>query len=631
MVKSLRHYIRDPLITICLICTCSIAYTQGDSIAVAKIPIPAIQFSGTPVTDGLILLSDAFADKNTVFMSTLRQKASKNRLTRKLYDIVVVYPETDGNKNLNERSESSYLSFSGKRIRQIDITRLSVFGSDIDNPAFYKEYKSRNFLNKTHINTLDPVIRNNLLFKTGDTISPILLSDNERLLRNLSFIDDARINVIPVSGDEVDIQVITKDVYSLGGTYDPSGLTSGRISVFENNIFGLGHEFGFEIPFDDDKPDSPGFGVHYLVDNIARSFINLGVFYREGLGEESYGLNMNRRFVSSETKYAGGISIQHMYRFEDLDTMEIPEPLKYNLQDYWLARSFLIDRQTVTRIVLSARYTNNNVLNRPFILPDSYHTLQRYRMYLGSLAFSRQRFYKSNLVYEYGRTEDVPYGSLIKLTVGREINEFKTRNYASSEISFGKSFRGFGYLQSSAGYGAFINHNRTEQGIVNLNAKYFSNLMPVGRSMVRSFVRLGFTRGFDRNSDEYLSNFNDNGFSGFRNDSIQGRQRITLGLETVIFSPLNIYGFRFAFFGFADASSLSGTNQILAKGTGLSGIGIGLRVRNDNLIFNTFQIRIGFFPDPPQYSRINNFTVSGEQPLRMENFDPVEPSPIPYR
>lgn len=612
---------------------CGPAYSQERSIA--KIDCSGLKQNlrvlATEQSGKSILYKINYRDRNTVFLDSLKEKAAKRNLTRKLYEIVVVSPGISENKNVSGKSESQYSEYTGHKIRKIDVTRLSVFGSDIDNPAAYKGYRTQNLLNKTHVNTLDPVIRNNLLFEPGDTLSPILLSDNERLLRELSFIDDARINVIPVSEEEVDIQVITKDVYSLGGEYSPSGLTRGKVSIFENNIFGLGHELGFEMPFDGDKPDSPGFGVHYLVDNLARSFVNLRVFYHDGIGEESYGIDLSRKFMSSSTKYAGGVSIRHMYRFEDLDTMNTPEPLKYNLQDYWLSRSFLLDPETVTRFILSARYTNNNVLDRPFIHPDSYHPLQKYRMFLGSLALTRQRFYKTNLVYGYGRTEDVPYGSLVKVTLGKEINEFKRRSYAGSEISFGKSFSGFGFLHSSAGFGSYLNGKETEQGILYIRTRYFSNLLPLGRNMIRNFVRLDFTRGFDRNLDEYLNYYSDNGFSGFRNDSVQGRQRINLGLETVVFSPVNVNGFRFAFFGFADISSLSGTNEILSKGTGLSGIGLGLRVRNDNLIFNTFQVRIGFFPDPPPYSRINNITVSGEQPLRMEDFETGPPSPIPYR
>ncbi len=115
------------------------------------------------------------------------------------------------------------------------------------------------------------------------------------------------------------------------------------------------------------------------------------------------------------------------------------------------------------------------------------------------------------------------------------------------------------------------------------------------------------------------------------NDSVNGTQRLTLSLESVLFSPINLYGFRFAFFGFADFSFLSATNQIVGNGYSLSSIGVGIRIRNDNLVFNTFQLRIGYFPNYPPYSTISPVTVSGEQLLHPANFDPGPPSVIPYR
>ena len=141
--------------------------------------------------------------------------------------------------------------------------------------------------------------------------------------------------------------------------------------------------------------------------------------------------------------------------------------------------------------------------------------------------------------------------------------------------------------------------------------------------MIRNFVYIDYTRGFDRYTDEFLVFNKDNGFSGFKNDSVSGTQRLSVSLESVLFSPVNLYGFRFAFFGFTDFSFLSGTNQIIGNGNALAGIGLGIRIRNDNLVFNTFQIRFGFFPNPPLYSRINNLTVSGEQLLSQIILIPV--------
>ncbi|HKK42275.1 MAG TPA: hypothetical protein VJ963_07695, partial [Bacteroidales bacterium] len=66
-------------------------------------------------------------------------------------------------------------------------------------------------------------------------------------------------------------------------------------------------------------------------------------------------------------------------------------------------------------------------------------------------------------------------------------------------------------------------------------------------------------------------------------------------------------------------------------GSTLSSVGVGVRIRNDNLIFNTLQVRLSFFPNIPPYSQVNHFTVSGEQLLHASNFDPGPPTVLPYR
>ncbi len=570
-------------------------------------------------------------DKNHLFFDSLKIRASKNILTRKLYDFVIISRDTTRKRQLTSRNDDDYVTHTGKKIRKIEIQKLNVFGANINNPSSNYPNKIENILNKSHINTSDNIIRKNLLFKEGDIISPLILSDNERILRQLPFIDDARIIVVPVSDEEDDILVLTKDVYSLGASYSYRGLERGSVSVFEKNIFGMGHEFGIEVPYDSKLPDSPGFGIHYLINNIAKTFLNLNVYYQYGLGEKTYGFGLERKLVSSTTKYAGGISIRQMYTTEDLDTLNVPAPLKYNLQDYWLSRSFLINRESVTRIIIGARYTNNNVFDHPLILPESFHYLQNYRIYLASAALSIQKYYKTSLIYGYGRTEDIPYGGILRFTTGREFNEFKERTYLGAEVATGISSRVLGYFYTSAGFATYLNNGYTEQGLLSVKMNFFSNLTRMGNYKIRNFVCVDYTRGFDRYTDECLVFGSDNGFSGFKNDSVKGAQRLSLSLETVLFSPVNLYGFRFAFFGFADFSLLSATNQILGNGYSLSSMGIGVRIRNDNLLFNTLQLRLGFYPNLPVDSRISNFTLSGEELLRPSNFDSGPPSIIPYR
>ena len=588
--------------------------------------------------DSVIVLPSFFVnvnrtknEKTIAFYDSLKSKASRTRLTRVLYDLVVVSPDTVNPEKINQRSDESFIKYSGYRVRSITIKQLDVFGGNIYNPAVSGANRIEKFINSTHINTNEKVLRRYLLFSEGDTISPLTITDNERILRQLPYIDDARIIVAPVSDNEADVIIITKDVYSLGADFTYRGINKGSVWIYDKNLIGTGQELKIEIPYSATTKDSPGIGINYNITNILKSFIDLNLNFYKGLGKKSFGFDIDRPLLSSETKYAFGISVNNTYTTHDLDTLPVPEPLKYNFQDYWLMRSFMIDRRTVSRLIAGIRYVNNNVFQKPDIQPDTYYSLQRYRLYLASLAFSMQKYYKTSLLYSFGRTEDIPYGTLINITSGIEDNEFKKRVYFGSNASLGFSVSSLGYFHLSAGAGTFFNDNKTEQGVVSYQLKFFSNLIPIGKQMIRNFVHLRYTGGFDRYRDEYLTTLKEDGFSCFANDSLRGTRRFNAGIESVIFNPINLYGFRFAFFTFVDLYAMGGLNFNSRNSLMLSGLGVGLRIRNDNLVFRTFQIRIGYFPYLPEYSRVNYIMLSGEQLLRPKNFEPGRPSLIQYR
>jgi hypothetical protein len=567
--------------------------------------------------------------KTTAFYDSLKVRASKSFLTRTLFDLVIIKPDTINKKKFTSNSEEVFKEFSGKKIRKISMQRLNVFGADVNNPGLYNPRGLEKLLNSTHINTNESILRKYLLFSEGDTISPLALSDNERIIRQLPFINDARILVIPVSQEEADIIVVTRDTYSIGFDYNYRSPRNGTVYMFDRNFLGIGHSFELDIPYSAGSANSPGIALKYNVSNILKSFIDLNLNYYNALGKVSYGFNATKDLLSSSTKYAGGVSLLRTFTTIDLDTM--PRPLKFTYQDYWLMRSFLLDKQSVTRLIAGIRYTNNNPFERPDINQNSYHSLQRYRFFVGSVALSVQKFYKANLIFNYGRTEDIPYGALLRLSTGYEVNEFKQRLYSGIDFSYGQSLRNIGYIYTSASFGTFMRNDFTEQGVLDLKLKYFSNIINLGQYRIRNFVDVDFTRGFDRYDDEFLYIPRIDGFTGFRNDSLKGTQRAYINLESVLFSPLYIYGFRFAFFGFADLAYLAANREIVNKGRSLMSIGLGIRVRNDNLIFNTFQIKLEYFPNYPVYSRITNVNVSGEELLRPDKFDPGPPNVLPYR
>jgi len=579
----------------------------------------------------LIPLYDPKNQKTVIFLDSLKNMASKTLITRKLYDFVIISHGPESDKVITGSSDGSFRNYSGMRIRKIEIRRLGVFGTNINIPDYYDPNKIENILNKTHANTNEKIIRKNLLFNEGDTISPLTLSDNERYIRELPYIDDARILVVPVSDADADIIVITKDVYSLGANLNFSGFDKVSVSVFEKNIFGMGHQFGVDIPYNSELSSTPGFGVNYIINNFSRTFINAKVYYYNALGKVTYGIDLNRKLVSAATKYAGGLAAYETFTSDDLDTLPKPAPVKFTMQDYWLLRSFLLNKESVVRLVFGARYTNNNVFARPYIEPDSYHQLQKYQMFLGSVSLSAQKYNKANLIYGYGRTEDIPRGGLFNITFGRELNEFKKRYYLGSTLSVGEPVRRLGYFYTAVGFAAFNNDGRTEQGMLLLRANFFSNLSNIGSYRMRHFLNIDYTRGIGRYTDEYLDFISENGFSGFRNDSTGNSQRLTVSYESVFFSPVNFYGFKIALYGFADCGFLFGTHEFVGSGDVLSTVGVGVRIRSDNLVFNTLQIRLCFYPNLPEYSRINHIVITGEQLLKPDNFEPTRPSILPFK
>jgi hypothetical protein len=56
-----------------------------------------------------------------------------------------------------------------------------------------------------------------------------------------------------------------------------------------------------------------------------------------------------------------------------------------------------------------------------------------------------------------------------------------------------------------------------------------------------------------------------------------------------------------------------------------------LSAPNENFAINTFQIRLGYYPNIPDISSVFRFTFDASQPLKLRDFDISAPSIIPLR
>ena len=130
------------------------------------------------------------------------------------------------------RNDLRFRKYTGNVIRNIVITDVD-FGIPITDTTKHIQNILVRIANKSHRNTRPYVISNNLFFSKHDTIHPYLIADNERHLRDQPYLQDAIILIRPVrkSRDSVDILVIVKDVFSIGGSVHSLSLKRTEFSV----------------------------------------------------------------------------------------------------------------------------------------------------------------------------------------------------------------------------------------------------------------------------------------------------------------------------------------------------------------------------------------------------------------
>lgn len=153
---------------------------------------------------------------------------------------------------------------------------------------------------------------------------------------------------------------------------------------------------------------------------------------------------------------------------------------------------------------------------------------------------------------------------------------------------------------------------------------------------MRHFFNTRFTTGIGRFENEYITlSSNGTGINtdgiGLNSDALRGTKRLLINYENILFSRLSLVGFRVAFITFANLGLVSFQDHALFKGPLYQGYGIGFRLRNENLTFNSFQIRLSYYPNIPGNTIPFRQAFEGIPSLRFRDFDLSAPQIIPYR
>src|SRR6185295_18952057 len=186
----------------------------------------------------------------------------------KLMGMITREPKADLSPFL-VKSEDPYIKYQGKIIRRIILQRIGFEKMVVDTARNLQSAIAKT-ANRLHTNSREFTIRNNLFVREGKPLNPYRLADNERFLRNLDFIMDARIFIKPIRNnpDSVDLLVVTRDIFSLTGAVAVNLPTKYQFSIHDINLAGLGQHVEFGQVFDLNRTPHYGYEGFYQVINI---------------------------------------------------------------------------------------------------------------------------------------------------------------------------------------------------------------------------------------------------------------------------------------------------------------------------------------------------------------------------
>ena len=511
---------------------------------------------------------------------------------------------------------------SFKIVRHIDIRPLDAFGYSLTDSTRYPRTLFDRAGNGLHIKTSRARIRQVLLFRPGQALEPQALAESERLLRQTPEILDARVlvNEHTTTRDSVDIEILTTDVFSITAGVQVGTATSGVITLGDQNFLGLGHQIENAYDYGREYDNSPGaqtWGYEGSYTAPFRHFLYAQARYRDEFNIRSGGVSLKRDFYSPTTRYAGAINI-------DRYALNIPlappppgqpyryYPLNYNVQDVWVGRalrlrSYDLGYENPGRIIVATRVVRSQfqaVPNpTPVEVPNYQNAYHNSTLLLGTVGYSVRRYYKDRYLFGFGRTEDVPTGTLVSFTAGYDLNSVVPRRYFDVRLAAATFNTRTGYLYGAVdlgGYQRLEGENKWDQGLLMGELTSFTKLYHAGNWQYRHFLSSRATIGLNRRLGEALQGItNDRGLQGFSPASpIVATSRFVLNYETTLFTPLSLLGFRLAGVAFADAAWVTDRPGGGSPFTGApyTGFGLGLRFRNEFTVLRTFQLLLGYYP-----------------------------------
>ena len=521
----------------------------------------------------------------------------------------------DANREVLANNIELLHKFDGKEINTIIIEQHN-FSTNINIPQLNKKDFFTQLANKLHISSSDETIRKNLFFKPNDILNPIIIAYNEKWLRDLPFLQDARIiaTILPYDTNQVDIHVISKDILPYGGQLNIRNKNSYQANVSNANLWGIGHAIQINHNFDKTRNPNPGWGYDINLRNVLGSFINVNG------GINDYSNNMVNNEPSSFKQYltgdlpllnpfsnwTGGFEFSNFKNKNLYPTVWSDSLFKNELQyeneyfDFWLGYQLFPKNKSQNnyRRFILVRHEENHFDQKPnHYLSQLDKNYQSINAQFLAVTLFKQEVIRTKYLYGFGRNEDLPVGQSITLTAASYQRDQSRLPYFG--IRYEKyvlhSNGNYTHLLMNGGSSYFDHSIQDFRWLSSLEKisrlKYFNN--GIG---YRNMLNISLTQTLKNKFNEALLINSIYGIPQLNKERINGGTRISLNWETNIYNNKQWFGFKHAPFLFANFTYIRTVGDPIKMGDIYTALGSGMRVRNENLIFGTIELKGYYFP-----------------------------------
>lgn len=559
----------------------------------------------------------------TIFAQTSLKKTVKKAITGKSI------PMTDSSRIYIFNNIASLTSYAGKRINSITIEQQNFLSSIDSKESNLKDIFSK-IGNKLQSNSKKRAIRENIFFKEWDEFDPSIIAYNEKWLRDLSYIQDAKIlaMITPYDTNQVDVIVVTKDLFSYGGELLINNKDAYAAKLNNINFLGTGNSIQINQNFENQRNPKSGWGYDVGLSNFLGTFISINA------GVNQFGNNISNNVLSARKNY---ISVQRpilhpnskwLGGMEYLETENenvfpgkwdtiFNQQLNYNLKhkDIWIGYQLTKQSKRIKlneyKQFIQYRYLENDFRARPIdYLLQLDRNYQNLKANFLSFTLVRQSVYRTRYLYGLGRYEDLPIGQSLTWTTGYSQIEKDRSAYLGFKFEQYKLSKKENYNHVIANIAtSYI--NKSLQDIRFLSSlEQFSKLKYLNNGLrYRQILNLSFTQTLKNKYNEALRINSIFGIPQLNREQIKGGTRLSANWETVLYNNRAIWGFKSAPFVFGNLTYIRAVGNPILKGDIYTAIGSGMRIRNENLIFGTIELKGFYFPRTNQQVSPWNFSL----------------------